>query len=96
MFDQFAYDCPRCQIGHCHPGKTIYTRVINGHVVSIPNIMVATCDVCGYQEFDREALLRLQALLGSNNTNSYEDNRPTAKSAPIDPVEKGKSPRAKP
>jgi YgiT-type zinc finger domain-containing protein len=96
MFDQFAYDCPRCQIGHCHAGRTTYTRVINGRVVSIPDIAVYTCDVCGYQEFDRDALLRLQTLLGANHQNSQEDNRPTTKSTSIDTLEKGKSPRPKP
>jgi YgiT-type zinc finger domain-containing protein len=96
MFDQFAYDCPRCQIGHCHAGKTTYTRVTQGRVISIPNIAVYTCDVCGYQEFDRDALLRLQTLLGANSSSPQEDTRLTTKSPSIDPVEKGKSPRPKP
>jgi predicted nucleic-acid-binding Zn-ribbon protein len=96
MFNQFAYDCPRCQIGHCHAGTTTYTRVVHGRVVSIPNIAVATCDVCGYQEFDRQALADLQKLLGASSTHTPEDNRPPTKSTGMDVLEKGKSPRPKP
>ncbi|MBC8171947.1 MAG: hypothetical protein H7X77_09745 [Anaerolineae bacterium] len=97
MFDQFTFDCPRCQIGHCHPGKSTYTRVFNGQVVSIPSITVYTCDVCGYQEYDRDALLRLQSLMGATkNTEQDEDARPKPRTANFDSSETGKSPRPKP
>jgi hypothetical protein len=35
-----------------------------GLLVSAQDVPAATCDICGYQEFDREAILRLEMLLG--------------------------------
>jgi hypothetical protein len=96
MFDQFTFDCPRCQIGHCRPGKSTYTQIANGQVISIPNITVYTCDVCGYHEYDRDALVRLQTMLGASRTLSPEDTRPLTKPANFDVTEPGKSPRPKP
>lgn len=68
MSDQFTYSCPYCQIGYCQPGEATYVRMHEGQLVSAPNMLVWTCDICGYQEFDREALTALDALLGTTET----------------------------
>lgn len=94
--EDFSFDCPRCQIGRCHPTASTYTRLMNGQVISVPNISVYVCDVCGYQEYERDDLLRLQALLGAASHGAQGENRPTARSAQPDAPEAGKSPRPKP
>lgn len=92
----YAHECPRCQIGRCHPSKTTHMRMVNGHAISIPNITMYTCDICGFQELDPDALLRLQVLLGTVSNNPQEDNRPMTKPATLDAPDTGKSPRPKP
>ncbi len=93
-----AHECPRCQIGHLQLGKTAFTRVINGAVVSVPEVKVHTCDVCGYQDFDRVTFARLQTLLGSVGIDVLDGSRPVTKSAPVevDSLEPAKLPRPKP
>lgn len=65
MSDQlFVYSCPYCQIGYCQPGQATYVRLHAGMLISVPDVPVWTCDICGYQEFDREAVINLDTLLG--------------------------------
>lgn len=87
MFNAYAYDCPRCQIGHCHPGKTSFTRLYHGRLISVPDMTVYTCDVCGFQEFDPDAMTILQRLLGHTGAHQGEDARKVAKSTLPDPAE---------
>lgn len=63
MSDQFAYSCPYCQIGYCQPGQMTYVRLHEGMLISAPDTPVWTCDICGYQEFDHDAVANLDALL---------------------------------
>jgi hypothetical protein len=60
--DQLTFMCPRCQIGRCQPGQITYVRMYNGRLLSAPNVQVYTCDVCGYEEFEPEAMQQLQSL----------------------------------
>lgn len=66
MTDPSAYPCPYCQIGFCQPSRDTYTRIYRGMLVSIPDMLVWICDICQYQEFDREALARLETLMGED------------------------------
>jgi YgiT-type zinc finger domain-containing protein len=84
MFNLDTYECPRCQIGHCHPGKTTFTRLHHGRLISVPDMTVYTCDVCGFQEFDPEAMTILQRLLGHATAQAAEEARKLAKSALLD------------
>ena len=84
--DDYIYECPRCQIGHCSPGKTTYTRLYNGKVISVPDMIVFTCDVCEYQEYDPEALINLQALLGKPRPKVLDENRPKPVTSALDPA----------
>ncbi len=83
MTDKTAYLCPQCQIGHLQAGKTTYVRVVGGMVVSVPEMVSSTCDVCGYQEFDAAALTQLEALLGEVAI-SKGGARPTLVASPPD------------
>jgi protein-arginine kinase activator protein McsA len=93
-----AHECPRCQIGHLQPAKTAFTRIINGAVVSVPEVKVYTCDVCAYQDFDRVTLARLQTMLGSIGIDVLDDIRPVTKSSPVEVegIDAAKLPRPKP
>jgi len=75
MSDQFAYSCPYCQIGYCQPEQATYVRMQDGMLISVPDMPVWTCDICGYQEFDQEAMANLDALLGVKET-TPETQRP--------------------
>ncbi len=70
MSDFDAFPCPACQIGYCQPGKGTYLRLVNGTLVSAPDMPLWICDVCDYQEFDRDAVLRVEALLGQPDHSS--------------------------
>ena len=70
MSDSTVYPCPVCQIGYCHPGHKTYLRMFNGMLVSVPDMPVWTCDICLHEEFDRESVERLEALLGASETSS--------------------------
>jgi hypothetical protein len=58
-----ALPCPRCEIGMLHPGHATYVRTIQGTLISVPDMLVWTCDLCRYQEFDEENVARVEALL---------------------------------
>jgi hypothetical protein len=85
--DPSAYPCPYCQIGFCQPSRDTYTRLHKGTLVSVPNMLVWICDICQYQEFDREAVTRLETLLGDDpgrqkaNLNLELPDKPTIRRA---------------
>jgi hypothetical protein len=64
MEPDFAFYCPRCQHGRCHSGRATLTRVHQGMMISAPDTPAYICDMCGYTEFERQAVLRLNHLLG--------------------------------
>jgi hypothetical protein len=65
MADLTAYPCPNCQIGYYQPGKKTYLCLHHGMLVSVPDMLIWTCDICEHEEFDRDAILQLEALLGA-------------------------------
>lgn len=60
-----------------------YVRVVEGMVMSIPDTLAHTCDVCGYHEFDRSTVAHVDALVG-NNRRVVNSPRMTTKPRPID------------
>lgn len=81
MTDQIA--CPRCQIGNLQPVTATYTAVQNGMLLSVPNMPAWQCDICQYQEFDFDALGRVEALVGHFGPPD-ERARPAAKLPSVD------------
>lgn len=67
--------CPQCQIGHLHARRMTYVRVVDGMVMSVPDTPALTCDVCGYHEFDRAVMARLDALVGDRNDEPASSRR---------------------
>lgn len=91
---QSPFECPRCQIGMCQPGKATYTRMFGRQIISVPDMTLYTCDVCGYFEFDGDAVYQIEAMLGPLRPQSGDEQRIKPKSAP--PAEAPKSQRPKP
>lgn len=95
MSDLSVYSCPNCQIGLCQPGKITYVRLYEGLLVSVPDMLVWTCDICQYQEFDPDIIAHLEALLGSQES-AAETQRSTPKMPTIDAPEATTARRIKP
>ncbi|GAB4526373.1 MAG: hypothetical protein OHK0046_43080 [Anaerolineae bacterium] len=52
-------------------------RLHEDQIVTVPNMMMYRCDVCGFREYDQDALLTLHRLLGQNKRdNPKPDNKP--------------------
>lgn len=83
-----TYLCPQCQIGHLQAGKMTYVRVMDGMMMSVPDTLAYTCDVCGYQEFDRDTVAHIDTLVGDGRR-AAGTGRPTTRAHRID----GKSTR---
>lgn len=74
--------CPRCMVGRLSARITTHTRIQNGMLISIPNLQVYECDVCGLQEFAPHAAWQLDALDGDPDDSI--DERIANKRAPVD------------
>lgn len=95
MLEEPAFPCPNCQIGHCHADRATYVQVYGDLFISVPHIRAWICDICGYQEFDRATLLRIETLVGQANQPST--NSPVTRATASDiPESKATSRRAKP
>lgn len=91
MESEFAFYCPRCQHGRCHPGRATFTRLFRGRIVSAPDTPAFVCDVCGYTEFERASVQQLHHLLGGKSSLKEADSSKT-KQYPVDePGETGES-----
>ncbi|MCB9450016.1 MAG: hypothetical protein H6672_01165 [Anaerolineaceae bacterium] len=83
MTDRLSYPCPYCQIGYCHPEEATYTRLHHGRVVSVPDMLAWTCDICFIQEFDQDAVRQVETLLGINQWPTLPA-RPVARANTLD------------
>lgn len=63
----YTYPCPRCQVGHCQRSTAPYLRVHGNRLVNVPDMPIWTCDICGFFEYEREALARLESLMTRPN-----------------------------
>lgn len=88
------FECPRCQIGLCQPGKATYTRMFGGQLISVPHMTLYTCDVCGYFEFDGDAVHQVETMLGPIRVQMDDEQRIKPKAAI--PTEQPKGQRPKP
>lgn len=86
MPEQSAFMCPRCQIGLCRPERITYVRMYAGMLLRVPDMLVYTCDICGYQELEQDAFYQLQAVIGEADP-SIEDAKSVAKPSPLDTID---------
>lgn len=89
--------CPHCQIGSLSPVVETYSLVFGSSVLSAPDIPAWRCDICSYLEYDEDALMRLDLLIGGLETHA-DPVRATARHPQIEgEIGSGKpAPRLKP
>jgi len=63
--NNYTYPCPRCQVGHCQRTTTPYLKVHGDMLVTVPDMPLWTCDICGYYEYERDVVARLETLMTS-------------------------------
>ena len=68
--------CPRCFIGHLRAETATFTRMIDGHMLSVPGARVQICDICGYQDFDMVTMSWLKHLLPDPAPSQPDDGAP--------------------
>lgn len=82
--------CPRCSIGRIRSVKTVFSREVAGHLLSVPNFPAWECDVCHAFMFDPKALLELHQVLNyepeSNRPKPRSRSKPTASKKSIKPT----------
>jgi len=72
-----TYPCPRCQMGHCQRSVMPYLSVHGSMLVNVPDMPVWTCDICGFYEYERDALARLDSLMNSGKGTSRRSRTKT-------------------
>lgn len=79
MADDTIFSCPRCFIGHCRPSKVVYVQMVGGRMFNVPDMPAHVCDICGYREYDEDALHQIQKMLGEEELpNSDAPTPPSA------------------
>ncbi len=63
-----SFPCPYCEIGQCQLSERTYLGIYNGLFVSAPDTPFWECDICQHQEFDGEAIKKLEILLDADDT----------------------------
>lgn len=58
--------CTECLVGTIQPARSFYCQWSNGHFVAAPDFPAWICDVCGWREYEREAVVDLQTLIDLN------------------------------
>lgn len=58
-----TYPCPQCQAGLLHLRYLTYFTRLGQAMLTVPNFPAWLCDVCGYLEYDQQALRYLNTML---------------------------------
>jgi YgiT-type zinc finger domain-containing protein len=69
--------CELCHIGTLHIHRTTYTTWLDTRLITLPNVLTLTCDVCGEVKYDNKVVMDIDALLGKRHLYSHEADRPT-------------------
>ncbi len=56
--------CPECAVGRLGFRQVAYMYLFGNHLLTVPDFPAWTCGVCGYLEYDRDTLAKLESLLG--------------------------------
>jgi YgiT-type zinc finger domain-containing protein len=70
--------CELCHIGTLHVHQTTYTTWVDTQLITLPNVLTLTCDVCGEVKYDTRVVADIEALLGNRHLHANETDRPTA------------------
>jgi YgiT-type zinc finger domain-containing protein len=70
--------CELCHIGTLHVHRATYTIWVDTGLITLPNVLTLTCDVCGEVNYDTKVVAEIDALLGKRHLPSNQTDRPTA------------------
>jgi len=70
-------------MGYLQPAVETYVAVYEGTLLSAPTMHGWKCDICQYIEFNEDALVRLDALIGGLDA-SAEFSRTGARPTPLE------------
>lgn len=79
------FDCPKCQIGTCVSTRLPYFQMVlnQSSVLAVLRMLAYQCDVCGYVEYDDEALDQLSLLLAFDGDRALPPSNTDGLSAPL-------------
>lgn len=95
MSDFFYLHCPRCQVGRLRITYATYAQLYDGKILSAPDMPMYRCDVCGFVEFEQEAVQYIKMLTGQFDDIIDEDRMISRRSSPIEVTETSKPSQAK-
>ncbi|HML24499.1 MAG TPA: YgiT-type zinc finger protein [Aggregatilinea sp.] len=81
--------CPSCGVGQLKPAQTVYVQVVDGTLVSAPNVPAWICDVCGLTLFDSATVQNIEFMIG-------ESGPPPNRHLSTPPAERGPGPLDEP
>jgi len=61
-----VFPCRDCQAGHMHRDYIAYFTWLGDELIAVPDFPAWVCDICGWCEYDENALTRLTLLLSPN------------------------------
>ena len=68
-----GYACPRCTVGRCTPGTTTFAEMVQGHLMTVPNVRTYVCDVCHFSEYEQDTLEALwHELYGEDHIDDFQ------------------------
>jgi hypothetical protein len=80
--DNYTYPCPRCQVGHCQRSVMPYLKMYGDTLVNVPEMPVWSCDICGFYEFEREVLTRVDHLISGGSAPRVRGTKSPANRTP--------------
>ncbi len=63
MSTEDTFSCPKCHAGMLHLTELTYFARLGDELLVVPKFPAWTCDICGYVEYDEQALAWLYTLL---------------------------------
>ncbi len=68
--------CRHCHLGAVRRRIGTWAGVVGPYLITMPQIEIQICDVCGRVDYDRTALGQLSAILRSSNSMTREGQTP--------------------
>ena len=60
------FACDQCFTGVLHCRRTTFFATLGDEVITVPNFPIWKCDICGWVEYEPDAIEWLLMTLGSN------------------------------
>ena len=79
------YLCPQCQIGALKPRRAFFFTLQDGQPICVPDFPSWVCDLCGFLQYDPNALIELRVMLESDRRTRRRRRYPRAGTNPESP-----------